>query len=336
MRRGECLPPRKLERWDWYSSNTFHHEQFRDMEDLLDRKRREEVTVSVCLPSLNEAPTIGEIVRVIREELMESFPLVDQLCVVDGGSKDGTAEIAVREGAEVYLQEEILPWAGEAKGKGDALWRSLYCTRGDVIVWVDSDIKNFHPRFVYGLLGPLLYRREIRYVKGFYRRPIKDEHRLHHTGGGRVTELVARPMLSLFYPELGALIQPLSGEYAGDRRLLEQVPFFTRYGVETGLIVDIFTRFGMRVFGQVDLVERQHRNQPLPALGIMSFEVLQALFIRLEEQGKIKLMEEFCREITQVDYKEGEYLLEKREVTVEERPPMVEVDDYVRRFGKSG
>jgi glucosyl-3-phosphoglycerate synthase len=282
---------------------------------------------------MNEASTIGDILEVVRRELMLKVPLVDQLCVVDGGSDDGTRDVAIQAGAEVYMQDEILPGVYQPLGKGDALWRSLYCLRGDIIIWIDSDIHNFHPRFIYGLIGPILTRQEIQYVKGFYQRPIKAEHRLLPTSGGRVTELVARPMLSLFYPELGAFIQPLSGEYGGERHLLESIPFFSGYGVEIGMLVDIFSRYGMEVIGQVDLVERHHRNQPIPALGRMSFQVMQAVFLRLQEQGKVEFLEGYHTEMTQVDYKDGEYLLEKKALGVEERPPMVEMEEYRKRFG---
>lgn len=331
---GECTAGSKLEKCDWYATNTFHHQQFSDLRELLKLKEEARKTVSVCLPSMNEAPTIGRILEVIRKELMDGVHLVDQLCVVDGGSVDGTRDVALDMGAEVYLQGEILPGEFQPLGKGDALWRSLYCMKGDIIIWIDSDIRNFHPRFVYGLLGPLLTQPGIRFVKAYYQRPIKDEHRLLSTGGGRVTELVARPLLSLFYPELGALIQPLSGEYAGDRNLLESIPFFSGYGVEIGMLVDIYSRFGMEVMGQVDLVKRHHRNQPIPALGRMAFQVMQAVLIRLREQGRMRLMEEYHKEMTQVDYKDGEYLMEKKALGVEERPPMVETGEYLRRFGR--
>ena len=322
-----------LERCDWFSSNTFHHRQFADLERLLEVKKKRGVTVSVCLPSLNVEPTIGEIVRTIRMELVERLPLVDEMVVVDGDSSDRTAEIAAAEGARVFRQGEILPRIGSPQGKGDALWRSLYCTSGDVVIWVDSDIKNFHPRFVYGILGPLLTVEGIRYVKGFYQRPLGGESQLFRAGGGRVTELVARPLLSLFFPELGSLIQPLAGEYGGWREILERVPFFTRYGVEIGLNVDIYTRYGMGVIGQVDLEEREHFNQPLSALGRMAFEIIQALLKRLEELGKLKLLSGTSPEFIQVDYKEGQYLLEKVDLHVEERPPMIEVEEYRRARG---
>jgi glucosyl-3-phosphoglycerate synthase len=326
----------KLERCDWYGANTFHHEQFADIPRLLEAKEKMGKSISVCLPSMNEAETIGTILEIARRELMEKVPLVDQLCVVDGGSEDATRDIARDAGAEVFGQEEILPGRYEPMGKGDALWRSLLCLRGDIIVWADSDIRNFHPRFVYGIIGPLVSRPGIRYVKGYYQRPFKAEHRVLSTGGGRVTELVARPLLSLFFPELGALIQPLSGEYGGDRELLEKIPFFSGYGVEIGMLMDIYGRYGMDAIGQVDLLDREHHNQPVPALGRMAFQIMQAVFIRLQEQGKMKLLEDYSTEMTQVDYKHGEYLLEKKMLQVEERPPMVEVEEYRERFGKGG
>jgi len=331
---GECYDIPRLEECDWYDASTFHHEDFSDIGRLLDSKDRAGKTISVCLPSMNEAATIGTILEVAREELMEKTPLVDQLCVVDGGSEDDTRDIARDAGAEVFGQEEILPGQYEPMGKGDALWRSLLCLRGDIIIWIDSDILNFNPRFIYGIIGPLIARPGIRYVKGFYQRPIKTEHRLLSTGGGRVTELVARPLLSLFFPELSALIQPLSGEYGGDRELLEKIPFFSGYGVEIGMLMDIYSRFGMDVIGQVDLVERQHFNQPMSALGGMSFQIMQAVFIRLQERGEMRLLEEYSTEMTQVGYINGVYLLEKKMLQVEERPPMVEIEEYRERFGR--
>ncbi len=333
-RDGECYASSRLERCDWYDANTFHHTQFDDLEELRRLKEESGKTVSVCLPSLNEAATIGEIVSITREELMEKTPLVDQLCVVDGGSDDGTVRAAERAGAEVFRQDEILPGLYEPQGKGDALWRSLYCLNGDIIIWMDSDIRNFHPRFVTGILGPLLARPDVRFVKGYYQRPIKAEHRLLPTGGGRVTELVARPLLSLFFPELSALIQPLSGEYGGEREILESIPFFSGYGVEIGMLMDIHTRYGMGVIGQVDLVERQHRNQPVPALGRMAFQIVQAVLIRLQESGRMELREGYSVEMTQVEYRDGEYLLEKKILPVQERPAMTEVEEYRRRFGR--
>jgi len=323
---------RELQKCDWSRSNTYHSREFGDLRNLCRLKEEMGKTISVCFPTLNEAQTIGPIVRTVVEELMEKVPLVDQVCVVDGGSSDGTLDIARSLGAEVYLQKDILPHLYSPMGKGDALWRSLYCLRGDIILWIDSDIRNFHPRFVYGLAGPLLQCPGVRFVKGFYRRPVKAEHHMVPVGGGRVTELVARPLLSLFYPELTVLVQPLSGEYGGDRELLERIPFFSGYGVEIGMLIDILGRFGMEVMAQVDLEERQHRNQTLPALGRMSFQVMQAVFVRLQEEGRVDFREDYHTQLTQMEYRSGEYILDKRRLKVEERPPMVEVADYRGRF----
>jgi glycosyltransferase involved in cell wall biosynthesis len=333
---GECYEATSLEKCDWYSANTFHHEQFSDLGRLLEHKNRAGKSISVCLPSINEAGTIGTILEITRRELMEKVPLLDQICVVDGGSEDATREIARDAGAEVVGQEEILPGLYEPMGKGDALWRSLLYLKGDIVVWIDSDIRNFHPRFIYGIIGPLIAKPGIRYVKGYYQRPFKAENRMLSTGGGRVTELVARPLLSLFFPELGALIQPLSGEYGGERELLEKIPFFSGYGVEIGMLMDIYSRYGMDAIGQVDLVDREHFNQPVPALGRMSFQIIQAVLIRLQERGKIKLLEDYSTEMTQIDYRNGEYLLEKKMLQVEERPPMVDIKEYRELFGRGG
>lgn len=324
---------RKLEKCDWSEGNTFHNCEFADLERLLQLKEEAGRRISVCLPSMNEAATIGAILEVIRTALMDEIPLVDQLCVIDGGSHDGTRRVAESAGAEVYLQKEILPGTFRPLGKGDALWRSLFRMWGDIVMWIDSDIRNFHPRFIYGILGPLLTRPNIRFVKGFYQRPLRAEHRLLPTGGGRVTELVARPLLSFFYPELTALIQPLSGEYGGERSLLEKIPFFSGYGVEIGMLIDIYTRWGMEVIAQVDLEERQHRNQTLPALGRMAFQVMQAVFTRLREEERVVFRQDYSVEIAQVDYRDGEYLLDKRMLPEEKRPPAIELREYRERFG---
>jgi glycosyltransferase involved in cell wall biosynthesis len=321
-----------LEKYDWYSENTFHHRDFSNLGRLLELKQSLGRTISVCLPSMNEGSTVGKIVETIRRDLMEKVHLVDQLCVVDGGSEDETRETAEAMGAEVYLQKDILPDLFEPMGKGDALWRSLYVLKGDIVVWIDSDIRNFKPRFINALVGPILENEEIKFVKAFYQRPLRKGSRLMTTGGGRVTELVARPLLSLFYPELTALIQPLSGEYAGERELLEKIPFFSGYGVEIVMLIDIYKRFGMQTIGQVDLVQRIHRNQPIPALGRMSFQIMQAVLSRLSEAHRIELVDGYNIEMTQVDFHDGEYLLERKPLQVEERPPMILEPRYMQRL----
>jgi glucosyl-3-phosphoglycerate synthase len=202
-------------------------------------KEKQGVTISLGLPALNEAETIGHIIQTVKKELFDEMPLLDEIVLIDSASTDDTVNIARDLGIPVVVHQEILPQYGSYRGKGEALWKSLYVLSGDIILWVDTDIKNFYPGFVYGILGPLLRESEIQYVKGFYRRPLKLEGKLIAEGGGRVTELTVRPLFNLFYPELSGMIQPLSGEYGGRREALERVPFFTGYGVETGLLLDL-------------------------------------------------------------------------------------------------
>src|SRR2546421_8507876 len=202
----------------WFAENTFHSREFGDLRRLVDLKQRQGVTISLGLPTLNEQTTIGKVIRTFKSALMERGPLVDEIVVIDSGSSDHTAAIAERAGVTVVQYSEILSRYGVFQGKGEALWKSLFVLKGDLICWVDTDISNIHPKFVYGLLGPLLSDPEIHYVKGFYRRPLQFGAELQAQGGGRVTELAARPLLNLFFPELSGLVQPLSGEYAGRRR----------------------------------------------------------------------------------------------------------------------
>ncbi len=324
---------KRVEKFDWYANHTFKHQQFKDINKLLHLKEEGGHAISLCLPTMNEASTIENILKIIKKKLQIEYPLLDEICLMDGGSTDGTVEIAREMGIDVFFQDQIMRKLGKAQGKGDALWKSLFCTRGDIVVWIDADIRNIHPRFVYGLVGPLLHYPHIHIVKGFYQRPIASEtRRLRKTGGGRVTELVARPLLSFFYPYLTALIQPLSGEYAGRRKILEAIPFFTGYGVEIGMIIEIYKRFGMEAIAQVDLVERVHYNQTLSALGRMSFGVIQAMLIQLQEDEKIELKEPFNHEFTQVDYKNGSYFLEKMKIDINKRPPMLTVKEYRKKF----
>jgi glucosyl-3-phosphoglycerate synthase len=216
-------------------------------------------------------------------------------------------------------------------GKGDALWKSLFVSRGDIVVWVDSDIRNFHPRFVYALVGPLLRDPAVQYVKGFYDRPIADDARLRPTGGGRVTELVARPLINMFWPDLAWIIQPLSGEYAGRRALLERIPFATGYGVELAMLVDVAEATGVESIAQVDLETRVHRNQSIRSLSRMSFGILQAAIGRLERQGRLKLQAEPRTTMLQFLRRRDEYEAREAEVRIEERPPMIEVPGYRNR-----
>lgn len=242
-----------------------------------------ELTVSLCLPARNEALTLGAILDVVVSELMApAAAVVDELLVLDDGSTDATARVAATHGATVVAVDDILAPLGRGRGKGNVLWRSLAASRGDVIVWCDADVTSFSARYVTSLLTPLLTDPRVGFVKGFYERPTvgdpitgADGH-----GGGRVTELVARPLLSRFFPDLAGLRQPLSGEMAGRRSVLEAVPFVQGYGVETGLVIDVAAQFGIDSLVQVDLGVRLHRHQSLAALAVQATEVLQVVLDR--------------------------------------------------------
>ncbi|HET7378264.1 MAG TPA: glucosyl-3-phosphoglycerate synthase, partial [Anaerolineae bacterium] len=314
----------------WFAENTFDASEFDDIDRLIDLKTERGVSISLALPALNEEETVGKVIRTLRTALMKKHPLLDEIVLIDSGSEDRTREIAQRLGVPVHIHQEILPEHGARRGKGEALWKSLHVTRGDLIAWVDTDIVNIHPRFVYGVIGPLLRSEQIQYVKGFYRRPLKIGDKIQAGGGGRVTELVARPLINLFFPELSGLIQPLSGEYAGWRSALEQVPFFTGYGVETGLLIDLHEKFGLRGIAQVDLEERVHHNQPLDALSRMSFAIIQVIVSRLEDRHKISLLEEINRNMKIVRHEPGRYYLDLEEIGDLQRPPMITIEEYRR------
>jgi glucosyl-3-phosphoglycerate synthase len=318
-----------IDTWEWFGKRTFHYSQFEPAK-LRAARERLGLTVSVCLPTRDEAATVGTIVKALRKSLLERSRLIDEIVVMDAGSDDDTAAIALAEGARVFREQDVLPEVGPGSGKGEALWKSLHACRGDVICWIDADIRNFHPRFVHGLLGPLLLDPEVLYVKAFYERPIREHNSLRSTGGGRVTELVARPLLNLLWPQLAGIVQPLSGEYAGRRVALEQVPFSSGYGVELGLLVDLAERFGMDAIAQVDLERRVHRNQEVQALGRMSFGILQAVFLRLVEEGRAA-PGTYGTTLVQFSNQLREYHMEPREIVTTRRPPIVTVDGYRRR-----
>jgi glucosyl-3-phosphoglycerate synthase len=318
-----------IDTWEWFGKRTYHYSQFEPAK-LRAAKERLGLTVSVCLPTRDEAATVGAIVRALRKRLLERSRLIDEIVVMDAGSVDDTVVIALAEGARVFREQDVLPEVGPGSGKGEALWKSLHACQGDVICWIDADISNFHPRFVQGLLGPLLVDPEVLYVKAFYERPIRERNALRSTGGGRVTELVARPLLNLLWPQLAGVVQPLAGEYAGRRVALEQVPFSSGYGVELGLLVDLAERFGMDAIAQVDLERRVHRNQDVQALGRMSFGILQAVFQRLVEEGRAA-PGTYGTTLVQFSNQLREYHMEPREIVTTRRPPIVTVDGYLRR-----
>jgi glucosyl-3-phosphoglycerate synthase len=316
----------------WFAENTFHSHEFDDVRRLVELKEAQAVTISLGLPALNEEQTVGRVIATLKRTLMDRYPFLDEIVLIDSNSVDRTRHIGQRLGVPVYIHQEILPQYGASQGKGEALWKSLYVLRGDIIAWIDTDITNIHPRFVCGILGPLLRESRIQYVKGFYRRPLRVGDKLQAGGGGRVTELVARPMLNLFYPELSGVVQPLSGEYAGRRTALERLPFFAGYGVETGLLIDMLGTFGLQAIAQCDLEERIHKNQELQALGKMSFQILQ-VFIRRLEQRSGPMLAEVNKTMKLVQHEEGRFYLDIEDIREHERPPMINLPEYRRLRG---
>lgn len=259
---------------------TFHHAEF-GVERLA---RERELTVSACLPTREEAATIGGIVDALVE--LRDRGVIDQVVVIDAASADGTAAIAAEHGAEVFDENTLLPGIGRVLGKGDAMWRALTVLHGDVVCYLDADSEDFGPHFASGVLGPILCEPGVEYVKGFYRRPFKSGGVAVPDGGGRVTELTARPLLNLFYPELAQLRQPLAGEIAARRTLLERLPFASGYGVEIAQLIDAYRAVGVHALAQVDLDVRQNRHQSLAALGPMAYAVLRAVVERLVREGR--------------------------------------------------
>ncbi|OLT38504.1 glucosyl-3-phosphoglycerate synthase [Saccharomonospora sp. CUA-673] len=294
-------------------------------------------TVSVVIPARDEQETVGQIVGTIRSALVDEQPLVDEVLVVDSHSQDATAAVAAEAGADVVAQDAVLPWLPGRRGKGEALWKGLAATSGDVVVFVDGDLYDFTAGYVIGLLGPLLTRPGVEYVKGFYHRPLVDAEHREADGGGRVTELVARPLLNMFWPELSGFVQPLAGEYAGTREVLEAIPFVTHYGVEVGHLIDLVEWRGLDALAQVDLGIRTHRHQTTQALGRMSGQIILTLLDRLTRSGRMSmsvppatLLAQFQR-ITGAGGSGVERDLVLTDLTLEERQPLSAV-----RSGRDG
>jgi glucosyl-3-phosphoglycerate synthase len=300
----------------WHRQNTFHHDSF-PASRLLEERRRtpRPPSVSVCLPARNEEQTIGSILEGLIP--LRNVGLVDQIAVVDGSS-DRTPEIARALGAEVYSQNQLLPEWGEALGKGDAMWRALSVLRGELVCFLDADSERFGSHFACGLLGPLVCTENIHFVKASYSRPFRVGGATLPNEGGRVTELTARPLLNLFYPELAGFGQPLAGEFAARRPLLERLPFATGYGVEIGLLIDALAAVGLDGLAQVDLDVRQNAHQPLRELGPMAAAVLRALAVRLEREGRLD------GPLPETLLMPGADGLRELTVGAVERPPLVE------------
>ncbi len=293
-----------------------------DVDGLVEAKRRAGTSISVCLPARNEEATVGQIVATVRRNLVEHAPLVDEVVVMDDGSTDATAEAASWEGARVIPVAHVLPELPPGTGKGNALWKSLHACEGDIVCWLDADVRNFGSQFVTRLLEPLLRDPAIGFVKGYYRRPLHGEA----TGGGRVTELMARPVISSLFPHLSGFVQPLAGEYAGRRALLETVPFVEGWGVEIGLLIDLVANFGIDAIAQVDLDVREHRNRPLEELGPQAMAILVTGLRRAGVPVDKRLAE-------LVRYDDDQHAV-RVSVEIRERPPIVTVPAYRTKFGR--
>lgn len=292
---------------------TFLHGDF-TAPALAELKKRRGHVVSVCLPARDEAATVGHIVEQIHSYLIAGCGLVDEVLVLDDHSSDTTARVAADAGARVLSVDDVLPELGPGEGKGEALYKSVAAAEGDLIAWCDSDIVDFAPHFVVGLVGPLLVRPDVDFVKGFYDRPVEGSAH----GGGRVTELMARPAIAALFPHLASIVQPLSGEYAGRRDLLERLPFVQGYGVDLGLLIDIADLAGTEAIAQVDLGLRRHRNRPLEELGPQALAVLQTAL------GRSGRRVSHPATLARPD-------LKPVEVGIGERQPLVEVSGYRRQ-----
>jgi glucosyl-3-phosphoglycerate synthase len=283
MPRPATHPP-STARSERANARLFHHSVYSPRRIAKARERRG-LSVSVCLPARECAGTVGEIVT--RLTPLRAAGVVDEIVVIDANSRDGTAQVAARAGARVHQEAELMPAYGPVLGKGDAMWRALSVLGGDLICFLDADTEGFSAHFLTGLLGPLLCERGVSFVKGYYRRPFTAGEMSLADGGGRVNHLVARPALTLFYPPLGAVRQPLAGEVAARRALLEQLPFTTGYGVEIGMLIDAWRTVGLEGIAQVDLEEHRNRHQPLSALTSMALAVLGTIAARLEREGRL-------------------------------------------------
>lgn len=320
----------------WIDTNTFHHSEFKDIGRLVAAKNEKELSISLCLPTLNEERTIAKEIVIMKSELMTRYPLLDEIVVIDSGSTDDTRKIARSYDVTVYQADDILPQMERFKGKGENLWKALYVTRGDIIIYIDADIKNIHHRFAYGLLGPLLLGDRIRFTKAFYDRPIAiGQNKLRPTGGGRVTELVTRPLFSMFMPDMTQFLQPLSGEYAGYRSIFEKIPFHIGYGVETGMLIDIHRKWGLDVMAQVDLDRRVHKNQDTKALGRMAFVIIKTFLNRMETLERMRIQQQIHDEMIQYQLVRNRLKPENHLLEQHERPPMIEIPEYRQKFSRT-
>jgi glucosyl-3-phosphoglycerate synthase len=283
--------------------------------------------ISVVLPARNEELTVGRIVAEMRRRLVEDIGLIDEVIVIDSRSSDATAAVATAAGATVYHQDQVLPEQPRMEGKGDVLWKGLAASTGDVVLFVDSDLRNFTTQFIVGLLGPLLCQDDVAFVKAHYLRPLVTDHGTVPGGGGRVSELVARPLINMFWPRLAGFVQPLAGEYGGYRHVLEQIPFVTGYGVEFAMLIDLLDLVGLDALAQVDLGTRTHRHHDIEALGRMAAQILQTATLRLQraDRGITDAPTTWLTQFRHDAASPVHHQLMVSDIAVQERPPMADV-----------
>ena len=304
----------------WFSRRTSRWQDW-PLDQLLEAKRQQGATISVVIPARNEERTVAAVVGAISRALVDEVPLVDEVVVMDSDSTDATAQVAAGAGAVVHRTADVSPAAGSFPGKGEALWKSLLVTAGDLVVFIDADLTSWGPHFVSGLLGPLLAIPDVRLVKGFYTRVLTETDGSTSTEGGRVTELVARPLISLWWPELAGVVQPLAGEWAARRSLMESLPIPVGYGVELATLMDTTARYGLDAVAQVDLGSRAHRHQANHDLALMAAELL----VVAERRRRIPALpaeadlQQFARD------ESGQARLVTRPIPVTERPPAATV-----------
>ena len=314
---------------DWFARRTTESADY-PVAELVARKAELATTVSVVLPARNEQRTVGAIITELRT--LVPFGLIDQIVVIDSGSTDDTVAVALDAGAEVVRQAELLPRYGDRPGKGEALWKSMSAATGEVLVFIDADLEDFSSDFVIGLIGPLLADPSVAFVKGMYDRPLAVDGTYSPTGGGRVTELVARPMLNLFWPELSGFVQPLGGEVAARRSVLERIPFAGGYGVEIGMLVDLVELIGVDAMAQVDLGRRVHRHQTDEALSTMAGQIMFTAWGRLDRQGRVVQASPPDTRLTQFTRDASGLRWTTKETAVLDRPPLEQVAEYRDRF----
>lgn len=321
-RRENAEEPRNVlkEVEHWLSTRSWSMTD-RPLHKILAAKHRTGQSVSVVLPALNEEATVGDIVAIIRHDLMQQVPLVDEIVVVDSGSTDRTSEVAAAAGARVVHRDDILPRIPAVPGKGEVLWRSLLVTSGDIVCFIDADLKEFSSDFVTGIVGPLLTDPGVDLVKAMYDRPLGGAA----GQGGRVTEMMARPLLNMHWPQLAGFVQPLGGEYAARRSLLEQLPFPVGYGIELGMLVDALHLVGLDALAQVDVGVRKHRHQDGQALGRMAAQIYRTAQLRLARGHLIR------PSLTQFERGPDGFEPRTYSVDTEERPPMADITEYQSR-----